>query len=196
MYSKKIKVLIVDDTVVYRKIVSDILTEIPEVQVVGTANNGKIAISRIQILKPDLLILDVEMPEVDGIGVLEHIREKSLGVKAVMLSSFTQDGSEKTIKALELGAFDFIPKPETASMDQSRQEVRQSLISVIKAFVRQAELSNILKGKKTAPAEKPSPLPPPDPPVQRQPGLWFRKPARRQSIPVRLLSAGKARTWE
>lgn len=145
--SKKTKVLVVDDTVVYRKIVSDILTEIPEVEVVGTANNGKIAMSRIQTLKPDLLILDVEMPEVDGLGVLEHIKENSLEVKAVMLSSFTQDGSERTIKALELGAFDFIPKPETDSMDQSLQEVRKSLVTVIKSFVRQAELSNILKGK-------------------------------------------------
>ncbi len=154
--SKKIKVLIVDDTVVYRKIVSDILSDIPEVQVVGTANNGKIAISRIQILKPDLLILDVEMPEVDGLGVLEHIKENSLDIKAIMLSSFTQDGSQRTIKALELGAFDFISKPETDSMDQSRQAVRTSLVSVIKSFVRHAALSNILKGKDTGTPEKPA----------------------------------------
>lgn len=151
----KIKVLVVDDTVVYRKIVSDILAEIPSIEVVGTANNGKIAISRIQTLKPDLLILDVEMPEVDGVGVLEYIKENKLSTKAVMLSSFTQDGSRETIKALELGAFDFIPKPETDSMQQSQQEVKSSLVGVIKSFTRQAELSNILKGQSTDTPAKP-----------------------------------------
>ncbi len=61
-----IKVLVVDDTIVYRKIVSDVLKEIPGIEVVGTANNGKIALSKIASLKPDLITLDIEMPEVNG----------------------------------------------------------------------------------------------------------------------------------
>ncbi len=158
--TNKITVLVVDDTIIYRKIVSDILAEIPDLEVVGTANNGKIAISRIETLKPDLLILDIEMPEVDGLGVLAHIKENSLETRAIMLSSFTQVGSERTIEALELGAFDFIQKPETDSIEQSRQEVESSLLSVIKSFMRQAELSNILKGQNTdAPAKSHKPTP-------------------------------------
>lgn len=147
MENGKLRVLVVDDTVVYRKIVSDILAEMPNVEVVGTANNGKIAISRIQICKPDLLILDVEMPEADGLEVLAHIQKQRLKVGAIMLSSYTQKGSERTIQALELGAFDFIPKPETASIDQSRTAVKSDLCRVVEAFIRQAEIKTMLSRK-------------------------------------------------
>ena len=147
---QKIRVLVVDDTIVYRKIVSDILSEMAEVQVVGTANNGKIAISQIKSLKPDLLILDVEMPEANGLEVLQYIQDNSLKVGAIMLSNFTQEGSEKTIQSLELGAFDFIPKPETDSMDQSRDQISQCLKQNVKAFYRQFEIKSILKGPSTS----------------------------------------------
>ena len=110
MNNGKLRVLVVDDTVVYRKIVSDILAEMPNVEVVGTANNGKIAMSRIDMAKPDLLILDVEMPEADGLEVLAYIKQKRLDVSAIMLSSYTQKGSERTIQALELGGLRFYPQ--------------------------------------------------------------------------------------
>ena len=70
-----LKVLVVDDTVVYRKIVSDVLAELPDVQVVGTAHNGKAALLKIKSLQPDLLTLDIEMPEVNGLEVLSQLRE-------------------------------------------------------------------------------------------------------------------------
>ena len=68
---RPLKVLIVDDTIVYRKIVNDVLSDLPDIQVVGSAHNGKAAITKITSLKPDLLILDIEMPEMNGLEVLE-----------------------------------------------------------------------------------------------------------------------------
>ncbi len=152
--SNKIKILVVDDTIVYRKIVGDILAEMPNVEVVGKANNGKIALMRIASLKPDLLILDLEMPEVNGLEVLAHIQSHKLDVGAVMLSSFTQKGSDLTIKALELGAFDFIGKPETASMEQSKQAVREALCNMVNTFARQRDIKGRITGKVSHPTER------------------------------------------
>ena len=97
-----LKVLIVDDTVLYRKIVSDVLAEIPEVEVVGTAHNGKAALAKIASLKPDLITLDIEMPEMNGLRVLEELQQKKMTVGAIMLSTLTLEGGEMTMKALEL----------------------------------------------------------------------------------------------
>jgi len=167
---KPLRVLVVDDTVVYRKIVSDILGEMPGVEVVGIANNGKIAMSRIERWRPDLVILDVEMPEADGLEVLAFIKRKTLPTGAVMLSSFTQKGSERTIQALELGAFDFIPKPETQSMDESRAAVKGQLVRMVEAFALQAEVRALLAGGVARePRPVPSPKAAPLSPVQETP---------------------------
>ena len=146
---KPLRVVVVDDTVVYRKIVSDVLVELPGVEVVGTANNGKIAMSRIASLRPDVLILDIEMPEMGGLEVLALMRVEWPDVGAIVLSTLTQEGGEITIKALELGAFDFIPKPQTGSMAENREAVSNSLAPMLKAFARRQEIRRILKGKST-----------------------------------------------
>lgn len=131
-----IKVLAVDDTIFYRKIVTDILKEMPEIEVVGTANNGEIALSRIKMLKPDLITLDVEMPVMNGLQLLEKIIQEDLKVAVVMLSSKTQKGSDATIKALELGAFDFITKPDESDPDINKQEIKKLLNRVLFAYKR------------------------------------------------------------
>lgn len=133
----KIKVLVVDDTIVYRKIVSDVLKNMQDVELVGVASNGKTAISRIESLKPDIVTLDIEMPEMNGIEVLEYIKENSIPTAAVMLSTLTQKGSDMTIKALELGAFDFISKPDRGTMAENMVKVHDSLAPIISAFKRQ-----------------------------------------------------------
>ncbi len=135
----KIKVLVVDDTIVYRKIVADVLKAIPGVEVVGSATNGKTALSRIASLKPDVVTLDIEMPEMSGIEVLEHLRDQSSQVVTIMLSTLTQRGSEMTIKALELGAFDFISKPDEGTMAQNMAKVNDALLPIINAFKRQKQ---------------------------------------------------------
>jgi two-component system, chemotaxis family, protein-glutamate methylesterase/glutaminase len=105
-----IRVLVVDDSAFMRKFITDILQEDPEIQVVGTARNGKDALSRIPMIKPDVITLDVEMPEMDGLTCLKEI-VRQYEIPVIMLSSLTQEGAKKTIESLENGAFDFVGKP-------------------------------------------------------------------------------------
>ncbi|HMK66092.1 MAG TPA: response regulator, partial [Thermodesulfobacteriota bacterium] len=141
-----LKVLVVDDTIVYRKIVSDILAELPEAKVIGTASNGKIALTQVGTLKPDLLILDMEMPEMTGLEVLRAIKEQGIDVGVIVLSALTVRGGALTMKALELGAFDFITKPDGISPEESKKQLRTQLTGLIKAFGHSREIKSILKG--------------------------------------------------
>ena len=135
MLLKKLRILVVDDTIVYRKAVSDILAEIPGVEVVGIAHNGKIAMSKIAALKPDLLTLDIEMPEMNGLEVLAELQKSHPAVGAIMLSTLTADGSEMTMKALELGAFDFILKPQnSANQLEGKNQIKEALLPILEAF--------------------------------------------------------------
>lgn len=142
-----LRVLVVDDTVVYRKIVSDVLAEIPNVEIVGTAHNGKAALVKIASLKPDLMTLDIEMPEMNGLRVLEELKHKGSEVGAIMLSTLTLEGGEMTMKALELGAFDFIPKPQEGTMAENRKAIREAIAPILKAYIRSRSIRNILSGK-------------------------------------------------
>ena len=143
----KLKILVVDDTVVYRKIVKDLLEELPGVEVVATAHNGRAAMSRIADLKPDLMTLDIEMPEMNGLQVLEAVRNQGLSVSAIMLSTLTQKGGQMTMQALDLGAFDFVPKPQEATIELNKEAIRKSLFPMIEAFRRQREYRQIMRGK-------------------------------------------------
>lgn len=132
--SQKLRVLVVDDTIVYRKAVSDILSEIPGVEVAGIAHNGKIALAKIKTLKPDLLTLDIEMPEMNGIEVLEELQKNHPDVGAIMLSTLTTEGGALTLQALELGAFDFILKPQASSAQAGMAEIKSKLVPILKAY--------------------------------------------------------------
>ena len=131
---KKLRVLVVDDTIVYRKAVSDIISEIPGVELAGVAHNGKIAIAKIKTLQPDILTLDIEMPEMNGIEVLQELRKNYPGIGAIMLSTLTAEGSDMTMHALELGAFDFILKPQSKNQLAGKQELRKALEPILKAY--------------------------------------------------------------
>ncbi len=148
MLNKKIKVLVVDDTVVYRKAVSDILSEMPGVEVVGVAHNGKIAMSKVRTLKPDLLTLDIEMPEMNGIEVLEALQKEAPNTSAIMVSTLTTEGGEMTMKALELGAFDFILKPSTNNILESKKQLHDLLAPLIKAFQRGRTTVGAIRGRR------------------------------------------------
>lgn len=108
---KKITVLITDDSVVYRSQIRAALTDIPWIEIVGTASNGKIALDRLQQTPTDLLILDLEMPEMDGVQTLKEIALRKLNCKVLVFSSASQRGAETKFEALRLGAYDFITKP-------------------------------------------------------------------------------------
>ena len=145
MTDKQIRILVVDDTVVYRKIVSDIIAEQPDMEVVGIAANGRIALQKIQQLHPDLLTLDLEMPEIDGLGVLTELKKQTNPPGAIMLSAFTDAHATATINALELGAFDFVLKPSGSSLQQSKDALTNDLCSRIRMFARTRKLRNINK---------------------------------------------------
>jgi two-component system chemotaxis response regulator CheB len=107
---KKIRVLVVDDSALARKVISDILRADPEIEVVGTANDPYMARDKIEALNPDVLTLDVEMPRMDGISFLKILQEQR-PIPAVIISSITQSGSEAALNALGAGAVDVLAKP-------------------------------------------------------------------------------------
>lgn len=127
---KKIRILIVDDSAFMRKVISDIITLDPELEVVGTARNGKEAIEKARELSPDVITLDVEMPIMDGIKALEAIIEE-FNIPVIMLSTITKEGADATLKALELGAFDFITKP-TNIFKMKDEEIAEKISKTIK----------------------------------------------------------------
>lgn len=144
-----LRVLVVDDTIVYRKAISDIIEEIPGVELAGVAHNGKIALAKIKSLRPDLLTLDIEMPQMNGIEVLAELKKHHPDVGAVMLSTLTNEGSLMTMKALDLGAFDFILKPQAGSLAEGKREIRAALEPILKAF-RYSKIGSSLLGKRSS----------------------------------------------
>lgn len=114
---QKKKLLIVDDSAFMRKLISDFFIDSKRIEVVGIARNGKDAIQKIRALKPDVVTLDVEMPEMNGLEALKAIMSET-PVAVVMLSSTTQKGTDSTLLAMEYGAVDFVAKPSgTISLD-------------------------------------------------------------------------------
>lgn len=148
MSENTIRVLVVDDTAIYRRVVSNVLVDAPGIEVVGTAPNGKIALRKIEQLKPDILTLDLEMPEMDGLEVLRQLKAQDSPVGAIMLSAFTSDGVRSTVKALALGAFDFVLKPTSGSIEESIAILKRELCPKIEAFAHTRCVRNILLGKK------------------------------------------------
>ncbi len=155
----KLRVLVVDDTIVYRKIISDVLSNYADVEVVGTASNGKIALSRIESLKPDLITLDVEMPVMDGVQTLEEIQKRKIKLGVIMVSTLTKRGSDITMKALELGAFDFITKPDKDSREENVKILESALAPRIKHFLKRLEIKRALRRPDTDVKKKPVPRP-------------------------------------
>jgi two-component system, chemotaxis family, protein-glutamate methylesterase/glutaminase len=141
-----IRVLVVDDTITYRKIVSDALTGIPGVEVVGSAANGRIALQKIDQLNPDLLTLDLEMPEMNGLDVLRHLKDTVSSVRAIMLSGANTIGAKMTMAALELGAFDFVLKPTGGSVKENSEMLQRELGLRIQAYSRTKHVHTILHG--------------------------------------------------
>ena len=141
----KIKVLVVDDSTVMRKLISDILKNDPQIEVIDTAKTGKEAIEKAKNLKPDVITLDIEMPEMDGITALKILRKEVPQTKVIMFSSLTQEGAKATIESLALGAYDFVPKPSTKSFLESVKKIEQDLIPKIKSVVPLKKIKLIYK---------------------------------------------------
>ena len=132
---RKIRVLIVDDSAVIRRIVSHVLDEDPDVEVVGVAAHGQIALAKLPDLAPDVVVLDVEMPVMDGLETLKAIRASRPDLPVIMFSSLTEQGAETTLTALSLGASDYVAKPANAgSLADTQVHVREQLVEKVKAL--------------------------------------------------------------
>ncbi len=127
---EKCKVLIVDDSAVVRKVLTELLTSDPEIEVVDTAVDPYDARDKIKKHRPDVLTLDIEMPKMDGITFLRNLMKLN-PMPVVMLSSLTHHGADATLQALELGAVDFMPKPTMSQTDAAlklfQDELRQKV---------------------------------------------------------------------
>lgn len=135
----KIKVLVVDDSALMRQMISAILNADPGIEVVGVALSPRFAEKKIRTLQPDVLTLDVEMPEMDGITFLEQLMQQS-PMPVVMVSSHTKKSAEATFRALELGAVDFVTKPE-----QNIRKNLDGLASELCAKVKAAAVAHVHK---------------------------------------------------
>ncbi len=128
---KPIRVLIVDDSAVVRRTLAEVLTSDPEIEIMGSAADPFLAAARIREEVPDVMVLDVEMPRMDGITFLRKIMEQR-PIPVVICSSLTEEGAETTLRALEYGAVDIITKPRVATQEFLR-ESRELLCDAVKA---------------------------------------------------------------
>jgi two-component system chemotaxis response regulator CheB len=142
--SKKIRVMIVDDSAFMRKVIGDILSEDPDMEIVAKARNGAEALLHLKDASPDVLTLDVEMPGMNGLEVLRQIMMVK-PVPVVMVSSVTKNGANITMQALDAGAVDFVTKPSgtiSLDMDKVGLELRQKVIAASRASVMNASSSH------------------------------------------------------
>ena len=130
-----ITVLVVDDSVVIRRLITDALEGDPEINVLGTAPNGRVALMKIEQLKPDLVTLDIEMPVLDGVSALRELRKTDRRTPVIMFSTLTAAGASATLDALSAGASDYVTKPaNVGSVLESLRSVREQLIPRIHAL--------------------------------------------------------------
>lgn len=131
----KLRILVVDDAVVVRRLVADALNADPELEVCGTASNGRLALEQIAKTKPDAVTLDVEMPEMDGLETLRELRKLQARLPVVMLSALTERGASVTLDCLAAGASGYVTKPSgSGNMEQAKERVRAELAPMLKAL--------------------------------------------------------------
>jgi len=136
-HGDRVRVLVVDDSVVVRRSVSLALEADPQIEVVGVASSGELALLKVDQLNPDLVTLDVEMPGMNGLDTLTELRKRRPDMRVLMLSSLTQSGAEVTMEALARGADDCASKSSGGhSIEESINLLRDQLCGKIKQFFR------------------------------------------------------------
>lgn len=143
---QKTKLLVVDDSAFMRKLISDFFSDHLHIEVIGAARNGKDAIKKIEQLKPDVVTMDVEMPEMNGMEALKEIMQK-YPLPVIMLSSTTKRGAENTLMAMEYGAVDFVAKP-SGSISLDLHKIKDELVRKVE------EASKVTVSKLRKPYEK------------------------------------------
>jgi two-component system, chemotaxis family, protein-glutamate methylesterase/glutaminase len=130
-----IRVLVVDDSVVIRRLVAEVLAADPEIEVIGMAANGRVALQKMAQTTPDLVTLDIEMPELNGLETVTEIRKTWKHLPVIMFSTLSEAGATATLEALARGATDYVTKPSNVgSLALAQQRIRDDLIPRIKQF--------------------------------------------------------------
>lgn len=161
---ERIRVMVVDDSVVIRRLVTHALEQDPLIEVVGTASNGVIGLQRIPQYNPDVITLDIEMPDMDGLEMLRRTRRDYPQMRVIMFSTLTERGAAKTLEALSLGADDYVAKASNeGSLDASMGRLKDELIPKLKQFFRVPDQSCVpVKSEplpvKVAPAVRRDPI--------------------------------------
>lgn len=131
----KIRVLVVDDSAVMRRAITTTLAKDPQIEIVGTANHGRAGLEAVERLHPDVVTLDIEMPEMDGLTALRELRKTHPRLPVIMFSSVTQRGAQATILALTAGASDYVGKPaDLANLTDAFRCLEAELIPKVKVF--------------------------------------------------------------
>jgi two-component system chemotaxis response regulator CheB len=133
---RRIRVLIVDDSAVVRRVVTSVIQEDRALEVAGTATNGRSGLVQVQECAPDVVVLDVDMPEMNGLEMLAELRKTRPTLPVVMFSSHTEKGAATTLDALSLGASDYVTKPSGMTGDEALHHLRRELIPRLKALCR------------------------------------------------------------
>jgi len=179
-----IKVIIVDDSIIFRRILQDTLKKNPHIKVVGTAEDGQEAIKLIRSLKPDVVILDVEMPRMNGIETLEEMNRLRLNPGVIMFSTLTAQGAKVTLEALSKGAFDFVQKPTgTKAFQDSQKKIEEELVPKILACANSLKKRITPRGPRSTVQARPRPARPSRALANRPPTLPSTRPARPFAVP-------------
>ncbi len=181
----RIRVLVADDSVVVRGLVSRWLEE-AGCEIVGTASNGRIALDALDRVQPDIVLLDIEMPELDGTQALPKMLAKRPGLQVVMMSTLTQRNAEISLRCLALGAIDYLPKPEGNRGVTTQASFREDLVQKIRMLG--ADLRNRPRARPAAFSERPglperpaavaAPVPAPRPAAAAAPAVVRPRPLR------------------
>ncbi|MDR6928130.1 MULTISPECIES: chemotaxis response regulator protein-glutamate methylesterase [Pseudomonas] len=175
-----VKVLVVDDSGFFRRRVSEILSADSNIQVVGTATNGKEAIDQALALKPDVITMDYEMPMMDGITAVRHIMQRC-PTPVLMFSSLTHEGARVTLDALDAGAVDFLPK-NFEDISRNPEKVKQLLCEKILSISRSNRRANTYSAP--APAAVSAPMPAPVPVSASVSSYASSAPPRPAPVPI------------
>lgn len=150
-----VQVLLVDDSAIVRGMLRNIIEQDKDLAVISTAGNGKIGVEQYKKLHPHVVVMDIEMPEMDGLTALREILAFDPEARVIMCSSLTQSGAAATIKALGIGAADCMAKPTSTSIDRS-QSFEEGLLHKIKALGQAKAMANPAQTHATAPVKRPA----------------------------------------
>ena len=158
MAPPRVRVAVVDDSVVVRGLLSRWLSETPAIEVAGTFRSGREIIEALPMLQPRIILLDLDMPDMDGLTALPLILSKSPGTRVIVVSSLSVHGAEMTMRCLMKGATDYLPKPSNHREVSTSADFRQALIAKVLAV---GGIRAAMRQQQVPPTPRPTPTPAP-----------------------------------